>query len=223
MIPLRDLNSPSKFPLITYSLIIVFILEFIVMSLLDPTQLADFFYLFALTPAEISTGTRLHTLYTSIFLHRGWGHLIGNLIFLRFFGHTLEHHLGWNRFLLLFIICGVIGSFGQVVSDPYTQIPVIGASGAIAGLMGAYLILFPRNKIDTLVPFGYFFRRTTLPAFAVLGIWLIAQLINTIGLLPATTINEAYFAHLSGFFTGALLILLYQAWQNPKTPRLVRL
>ena len=151
MFPIRDHNPSERTPYVTYALLAANILIFISYWPLQtnyPEHLGAFWDAWAMRPVEITRGIDLHTLVTSMFLHGGWMHLAGNMLFLYIFGDNLEDQLGHVPFLLFYLACGVLADLGQIIADPDSPIPNVGASGAIAGVMGGYLLLFPKAKVD---------------------------------------------------------------------------
>ncbi|HYV62361.1 MAG TPA: rhomboid family intramembrane serine protease, partial [Bryobacteraceae bacterium] len=163
---------------------------------------------------------RLISLLTSMFLHGGWMHLLGNMLFLWVFGRNLEDLIGGSRFLIFYLVCGLVAGVVQVIANPYARVPTIGASGAIAGVMGAYLIKFPRSQIDTLVLLIVFFTRVTIPAPFYLLFWFGMQFLNgleSIGQRSYTGGGVAVFAHIGGFIAGMVFIKLFpsrQRWRH---------
>jgi len=147
-----------------------------------------------------------------MFLHGGLGHIAGNMLFLNIFGDNLEDKLGHFRFFFFYLICGLGASFLQLSTDLTSTIPSLGASGAIAGVMGGYLVLFPKQQIDVLFSFGLSLRKMTVPAFTMLAYWFIAQLFSGVGTLGMESMGGvAYFAHIGGFTSGWILISLFRA------------
>jgi membrane associated rhomboid family serine protease len=211
MFPIRDHNPSGRFPVITYLLIAINTFVTVYMLGLSPSALDTFVTQYALIPAVITSGQNLVSLFTAMFLHAGLGHLISNMLFLHIFGDNLEDTLGHLKFLIFYFICGLGAAVLQILFSPGSQIPMLGASGAIAGVMGGYLVLFPRNKIDVLLVFGLFIRRTTVPAYFMLFYWFAFQLLFGATSLAAMTGEMggiAYFAHVGGFATGWLLVKL---------------
>ncbi|MGR3571498.1 rhomboid family intramembrane serine protease [Brevirhabdus sp.] len=208
MFPIRDHNPSLKTPWITYGLIglnvLVFLLYWPLFS--DEARLSQFFYDWAMIPRRISEGTQLHTLVTAAFLHGGIMHIAGNMLFLWIFGDNLEEEMGHGGFLAFYLASGVLANAAQVLAEPGSPVPTVGASGAIAGVMGGYLLLFPRAKVDILVIFVIFFRIFTLPAWVMLGIWFAIQLYSGVGSAPGTG-GVAYWAHAGGFAVGLILSL----------------
>ncbi len=212
MLPIRDENPTESFTILTYLLIgintAVFFHE-IKLALIDPREYLKFIYTYGMIPAEIVSGERLYTLFTCMFVHQGFIHLFGNMLYLYIFGNNVEDVLGRVRFIIFYILCGLAASAFQIFVNPYSTIPNIGASGAISGVLGAYLVLFPRARIHTLVFLGWFITATTIPAIYFLGFWFILQIFSGIGSLSYLYQNVggvAYFAHAGGFLAGMILI-----------------
>jgi membrane associated rhomboid family serine protease len=153
-------------------------------------------------------------LFTSMFLHGGWGHLLGNMWFLWIFGNNVEDSMGHLRFLLFYTLCGLAAAGAHVFSDPSSTLPMVGASGAISAIMGAYLLLYPRAKVKTVIFIIIFFTVLELPAFLYLGYWFLLQLFGVLG--PSVGGGVAFWAHIGGFVAGVALILVF------RDPRLVR-
>jgi membrane associated rhomboid family serine protease len=152
-----------------------------------------------------------------MFLHGGWLHVLGNMLFLWVFGRNLEDLMGGGRFFAFYIVCGLVAAVAHVIFNPYSRAPTIGASGAIAGVMGGYLIKFPRSQIDTLIPLFIFFTRMAVPAPLYLVFWFILQFAEGVGSLGETAYNSggvAWFAHVGGFVAGMLLIRLFPSRQR---------
>ncbi len=209
MIPLRDHNQTNTPPTITHLLILVNSLIFILSMSLPEFRLETFIYNYAIIPNQVIQGRQLYTLFTSMFLHGSLGHLIGNMLFLNIFGDNLEDKLGHLKYLLFYLVCGLGASALQILLTPNVTIPNLGASGAIAGLMGGYLTLFPNNKVDVLFAFGFLIKTATVPAYTMVFYWIIAQFLGSIGQLAvAGAGGVAYLAHIGGFFTGLGIISL---------------
>ncbi|WP_050930576.1 rhomboid family intramembrane serine protease [Aestuariivita boseongensis] len=206
MFPIRDHNPSGRVPYITYALmalnIVIFIAAYPLYS--DQVALFEFYNAWAIVPYEISAGRELHTIFTSMFLHAGFMHLAGNMLFLFIFGDNMEDEMGHMRYLLFYLASGVAAGLMQVVAAPYSGIPTIGASGAIAGVMGGYLLLFPRAKVDVLIILVIFFRILPIPAWIMLGLWLGMQFLG--GFTSAGDQGGvAYWAHAGGFLAGMIL------------------
>ncbi len=169
-------------------------------------------YEYALVPRVFLAGEQWIALFSSMFLHGGLGHLLSNMLFLYIFGDNLEDKLGHFVYLAFYLICGLAATGLQILVNPNSLIPQLGASGAIAGVMGGYLVLFPRNKIEVIIPLGWIFRRATVPAYFMLFYWVAFQFLFGVGSLAS--MNQAmggvaYFAHVGGFAAGWLLIKLF--------------
>lgn len=207
MIPLRDHNPSGRTPWVTYSLIFLNSLVFLYMIFLPENAFEEFVFSYALIPALVSRGQRLLTLISSIFLHGSLGHIIGNMLFLNIFGDNLEDKLGPLKYLIFYLLCGLGASGLQIAVSPFSPIPMLGASGAIAGVMGGYLVLYPRQPIDVLFTFGWVIRRVQMPAYTMLFYWFLIQLLSGVGSLGIAGMGGvAYFAHIGGFVVGFLLI-----------------
>ena len=208
MFPFRDHNPSSRTPYVTWGLIainiIVFLLYLPIMN--DQTALAAFFDDWAMRPIEISNGQEYYTALTSMFLHGGFMHLAGNMLFLFIYGDNVEDAMGPIPFLGFYILSGFGADAAHLFSDPYSEVPVVGASGAIAGVMGAYLLLYPRAKVDVALILVIIFRVITLPAFVVLGVWMVFQFFGGFQSVAGEG-GVAYWAHIGGFVVGVLLAL----------------
>lgn len=208
MFPIRDHNPSGRTPYVVYALMTINILVFLsYVPILDETyRLNAFFKDWALIPRELTQGSGQMGLLTSMFLHGGWLHLAGNMLFLWIFGDNLEDTLGHVGFLIFYLLCGLAAGGAQVLADPWSNIPMVGASGAIAGIMGGYLLLFPKARVDVIVIFIIFFKIFPLPAWIMLGVWFGFQLV--MGVAVDTDLGGvAYWAHAGGFIAGMILIL----------------
>ena len=212
LLPLHDSRRPSTVPLVTGGLIALNVFIFLYQFSLDPFSTNDFVYAFGFVPA------RFHWLsvLTSLFIHAGWLHLIGNMVFLWVFGPNIEDLLGHGRFLFFYLLCGVAAALAQYAVSPDSRIPQIGASGAIFGVLGAYLVKFPHARITTVGWFIILFS-FELPAWLLL-VWFIGlQFFSGVGSIAEVAAQRggvAYFAHIGGFFAGMLLILVLQTRQR---------
>lgn len=211
MFPIRDHNPSAKTPYVTLALIAANVLIFLgYWGLLgDPFATAAFYDRWAMRPVEIASGVDLHTIFTSMFLHGSVMHLAGNMLFLWVFGDNMEEELGHGGFLLFYLFCGMVAALAHFAAAPYSRIPTVGASGAIAGVMGGYFLLFPKAKVDVLFIFIVIFKIIPIPAWIVLGAWLALQLFNSAGADPDSG-GVAYWAHTGGFVIGLLATL--PAW-----------
>ncbi len=206
MFPIRDHNPSEKTPFVTYALIAINVLVFIGYWPLfgDERALYRFWFDWALIPENVSDGRNLHGLVTSMFLHGGLMHLAGNMLFLWIFGDNLEEDMGHLGFALFYLLSGIGAGLIHVLAAPYSVVPTVGASGAIAGVTGAYLLLYPRARVDVLVIFIVFFKIFPMPAWLMLGIWFALQLFNGVGADPDMG-GVAYWAHAGGFVVGLVL------------------
>ena len=205
MFPIRDHNPSGRTPFVTIALVAVNILVFLGYFLSKTDfQLDVFFRSWGLVPARVMAGEGLETLVTSMFLHGGWAHLAGNMLFLWIFGDNLEEEMGHAGFLVFYLAAGLAAGAAQIASEPGSPVPMVGASGAIAGVMGGYLLLFPRAKVDVLFIFLIFFRIVAIPAWIVLGGWFVLQLFSG---ASSQGDSVAYWAHAGGFLGGLLLTL----------------
>lgn len=213
MIPLRDNIRPNIIPFVTVALIAVNIGVFINELQLSPDELLHWVGQLGMVPARISHMFRsglpdagvIASLFSSLFLHGGWLHLIGNVWFLWLFGHSVEYCLGHFRFLLFYFSCGIIANLTQFAFDPVSTVPVIGASGAVSGILGAYAICFPRAKIQTLVPLFFIFTIIEIPAMLFLGVWFFYQLQGGAVASGMAGAGIAWWAHVGGFLAGVLM------------------
>ncbi|WP_147106590.1 rhomboid family intramembrane serine protease [Tateyamaria sp. syn59] len=208
MFPIRDHNPSGRTPYITYALMAVNILVFLsyVGLFSDERALSRFFFDYAAIPARVVTGEGALTLVSSMFLHGGWLHLGGNMLFLYIFGDNVEDEMGHGRFLGFYIASGVAAGMIHILSAPDSIVPVVGASGAIAGVMGAYLLLFPKARIDILLILIIIFRVFPIPAWIMLALWFGMQFIGGVGSDPNAG-GVAYWAHAGGFIVGILLTI----------------
>lgn len=215
MIPIRDINPHKSFAWLTYALIGVNVAVFVHQWGLSHEELEAFVWRFGVVPKALSGGGEgsLITPLTSMFLHGGLLHLLGNMWFLHVFGDNVEYALGQGRFLIFYLLCGLAAAFGQVAIDPQSTVPMIGASGAIAGVLGGYLVLFPGARVLTLVPIFIFLHFIELPAFFFLFVWFGYQLLmgyTSLGDIGASQGGVAFFAHVGGFVAGVVLVRLFR-------------
>ena len=208
MFPIRDHNPSERTPFVTYALIVANVAIFLsyVGLFADERALAAFYIDWAMVPASVTEEGSYFSLITSMFLHGGWMHLIGNMLFLYIFGDNIEDLLGHLGFLLFYLACGIGAALAHVLSAPLSAVPTVGASGAIAGVMGGYLLMFPRAKVDILFIFIIFFRIFTIPAWIMLGVWFALQLFNGVA-VDSGIGGVAYWAHAGGFVIGVALML----------------
>lgn len=206
LFPIRDHNPSRKRPYVTWALIAINIAVFLsYIPLLDnDVALSSFFDTWAMVPAEITSGTEYHTALTSMFLHGGYMHLIGNMVFLWIFGDNIEDAMGHVMFLVFYLVSGFGADAFHILSNTQSMVPTVGASGAIAGVLGAYLLLYPKAKVDIFFTIVFIFKIITLPAFIVLGAWMGLQIFGGIA-ESAVGGGVAYWAHIGGFIVGLLL------------------
>ncbi len=219
MIPLYDELPTKRFPIMTVLLIALNVIVFIYELLLG-SNLSIFVARFGLIPYEIThfvdiPPPSLHpiflTVFTSMFIHGGLFHLLGNMLYFWIFGNNVEDVMGPFKFLAFYLLCGISAAFSQVLLSPGSTVPMIGASGAISGVLAAYFVLFPYAKVYTLFWFFIFIRIIPIPAFFVLGFWFLAQLISGISSLGTGSMGGvAWFAHIGGFIAGLLLINIFK-------------
>ncbi|MCC5972032.1 MAG: rhomboid family intramembrane serine protease [Pararhodobacter sp.] len=207
MLPIRDHHPSATLPLITYALIVLNAGLFLAYwPLGNEEAVAQVFRSWGLVPAQLSEGAGWTGLFTGPFLHGGWFHLGLNMLFLWIFGDNLEAELGRARFLGFYLVCGVMGGFVHWAVAPGSAVPVVGASGAVAGVMGGYLLLFPRARVDVVLWYVVGLRVIALPAWLLLGLWLVLQLWGGLS-QPVGGSGVAFWAHLGGFATGVALCL----------------
>ncbi|WP_108483192.1 rhomboid family intramembrane serine protease [Oceaniglobus ichthyenteri] len=202
MFPIRDHNPSERTPFVTYALIVLNIAVFAGMLTLEPSQRAldEFYFNWALIPAKSDPLTYI----SSQFLHGGFMHLAGNMLFLWIYGDNLENEMGHWPFLAFYLAGGIAAGLAQTMADPISGIPMIGASGAIAAVMGGYLLMFPKARIDVLIIFVVFFRIIPVPAWIVLGLWFGIQMFSGVN-TPLDGGGVAYWAHAGGFVAGIVL------------------
>ncbi len=214
MIPLRDLNPTRRAPVMTIALIVVNFLVFLNESNLDPRRYQQFVLQYGLVPARLLNDLTLAqavTLVTSMFVHSGWLHILSNMLYLWIFGNNIEDRLGMVRFTIFYLISGLAAAATQIAINPASRLPMIGASGAIAGVLGAYVVLYPRARVQTLVFIFIFIDLIEMPAVILLGWWFLLQLLNaalTLGVYQQGGV--AFFAHIGGFVAGVVLIRLFE-------------
>ncbi len=221
MIPLRDDNPRRSVPFVTYFLIAVNIVGFLwELSLGQDIERALFAIGFV--PARFWVAGHwmfdVITITASMFLHGSLMHIGSNMLYLFIFGDNIEDRLGHGKYLIFYLLCGLAATFAHAVFSPSSRIPAIGASGAIAGVLGAYLVLFPHARVMTLIPIFFFITVRELPAIIILGLWFVLQLFSGVGSLGVTDAQDmggiAYFAHIGGFVAGMILIALFGGFRR---------
>jgi membrane associated rhomboid family serine protease len=212
MIPIRDQIPTRRVPFVNYLLILTNIIVFVFQWLAGSNQEA-IVYQFALIPASFSNGIGLGDLadvFTSMFMHAGLAHLGGNMLYLWIFGDNVEDSMGHGRFFLFYLAGGLVASLAHIFTNPGSQIPTVGASGAIAAVLGAYLVLYPNSKVLTIIPLGFFLRMTMLPAAIVLGLWFVLQLFSGVISMGGPDVGGvAFWAHIGGFVAGVILAKIF--------------
>ena len=208
MFPFRDHNPSTRTPYVTIALIVLNVAVFLwtLAAFQTDRALWEFYGRFAIIPAFVSEGQNLTALVTSMFLHGGWMHLIGNMLFLWIFGDNMEDEMGHLPYLGFYLASGIAAGLAHYLSEPLSMVPTVGASGAIAGVMGGYLLLFPKARVDVLIIFVVFFKIFPVPAWVMLGVWFALQLFNSVA-VDTSAGGVAYWAHAGGFVVGVVLTL----------------
>jgi membrane associated rhomboid family serine protease len=207
MFPIKVTQPSYSRPVVTVALIVMNILVFLHEVSLDPYSLNEFVRVYSLRPAHF----HIENVITSMFLHANWLHVVGNMLFLWVFGDNVEDILGHGKYLLFYLLCGSVAAFTQVLAYPFSRVPMVGASGAIAGVMGAYLVKFPRSRVQMLF-FALFIFRFDLPAWVMLAYWFALQVFGGFGRITESSQGgTAFFAHVGGFVAGIALVFLMGA------------
>jgi rhomboid family protein len=230
MFPYRDENETQRMPIVTGVIIALNMLAWIlVQGAGSSLALAKSVCELGLIPGELTLslppgtafpmgegiacatdpGRQLSNVITSMFLHGSWMHILGNMWFLWIFGNNIEDSMGHGRFIAFYLICGLAAAMGQVLASPNSPIPMVGASGAISGVMGAYLLLFPRVKVYAIIPLGFIFTSVGMPAWVMLGYWFVIQIISGVVSIGGEGGGVAFWAHAGGFIAGLVLIKLF--------------
>jgi membrane associated rhomboid family serine protease len=218
VIPLRDIIPSRTTPYITITIIALNALAWMFELSLPHDALNEFLTVYGVVPASFAPAT----LITSMFLHGGWSHVLGNMWYLWIFGDNVEDRVGHGRFIVFYLLCGIAAALGQVLVDPGSTLPTIGASGAIAGVMGAYFVLYPHSRVLTLIPW-IFLQIVELPAIVLLGFWFVMQLFSA-GTIAMTTTSHgggvAFAAHVVGFVVGMAGVFVFRKrqldpWERP--------
>lgn len=220
MIPFKDDNPTKTLPFVTM-LIIAFNISFFVLELLSSRDNQYLIYSYGAVPKDILSFhsdqpiPAVLTVFTSMFMHGGLLHIGGNMLYFWIFGNNIEDRLGHLRFIFFYLFCGVFAAYAHALSSPHSEVPMIGASGAISGILGAYLLLFPTARVHTIVFFGFFIQVIRIPALIVIGFWAIIQFVS--GLITQGILHQggtAWFAHVGGFLAGLLTIKLWLPRRN---------
>jgi rhomboid family protein len=229
LFPLKDDNPSRTTPVFTIALIIANVLVFIYQVSLEvggaegARAAESFVREFGLVPCRLTGSCHsspdlpspVLTIFTSMFMHGGWFHVGGNMLYLGIFGNNVEDTLGHLRYLLFYLASGVAAALAQVAISPTSDVPMVGASGAVSGVLGAYLLLFPHAHVTTLIILGFFFRVVKVPALIVLGFWIVLQVLNGLGSFGARG-GVAFFAHIGGFLAGIALLFVLRRRTGPR-------
>lgn len=210
MIPLRDVIPSRTTPYVTVSLVVINAAVFLYQLSLGEA-VDEFVFTHGLVPAFFSWPSVL----SSMFLHGGFLHVAGNMLYLWIFGDNVEDRMGHGRFLVFYLLCGIAAALGQTVTAPDSQVPMVGASGAVAGVMGAYFVLYPHSRIVTLLPVLFFWQIIEVPAIFFLGIWFVMQFLSGVGSIVSAASGEpgggiAFWAHVAGFAAGFVGVFLFR-------------
>ncbi len=232
MFPIGDQNDHAGWAFISIGLIVLNVLAFLNEINRPAEAVQAFIFAWGVVPREFAAGGDLpplipypywSTLLTSMFLHGGWGHLGGNMLFLWIFGDNIEHRIGHLRFILFYLACGLAASLAHILFNSGSLVPAVGASGAISGVLGGYLLMFPRNRVYVLTWFGV----VAVPAIFMLGLWIVTQFVNGVGTIATTEETGgggvAYMAHIGGFVAGLVLAPLFARGRKPPAAAPARL
>jgi membrane associated rhomboid family serine protease len=210
MIPIRDVIPSRTTPVVTIALLLLNVGVFLAAPSSSSPAFETFVRTWGVTPASFEWST----LFTSMFMHGGWMHLGSNMLFLWIFGDNVEDRMGHGRYLAFYVLCGAVAVGAQVLAEPGSSVPMVGASGAIAGVLGAYIVMFPHSRVLTLVPLFIFVTFIEVPAGILLGLWFAMQLLSGVGSMlvvqPEDMGGVAFWAHAGGFVAGVLLVFLFQ-------------
>lgn len=222
MFPLKDTQRSYTRPVVTMAIIAINLLVFLFEFSLSDYERNAFIEIFGLVPDRL----HLSAVVTSMFLHGSWMHVLGNMWFLWIFGDNVEDTLGHGRYLIFYLLCGIAAAVTHIIFNPNSTLPTVGASGAVAGIMGAYIVRFPHSRILTLVFIFFFITTFEVPASIMLAYWFLIQVFSGLGSIARTNLSAegggvAWFAHVGGFIAGAVLIKLMapkqQRWRHPDT------
>ena len=230
MFPYRDENQTQRAAIVTWAIIALNIVTWIFVQGAGATKpLVQSICELGLIPGELTgtlppgtrvtlgeglvcatdTGRQISHLFTSMFMHGSWLHMLGNMWFMWIFGNNVEDSMGRLRFIVFYLVCGLAAAFGQVVTSPSSAIPMVGASGSISGVMGGYLLLYPKVRVFAIVPIGFFITSIALPAWAMLGYWFLIQFASGIFSFGGDVGGVAFWAHIGGFVAGVVLVKLF--------------
>lgn len=220
MIPYKDDNPTTSVPFVTI-IIVALNIAFFLLELLSPRDTQYLVFAYGAIPKDILSFhsdqpiPAVFTLFTSMFMHGGLLHIGGNMLYFWIFGNNIEDRLGHLRFIFFYLFCGIFAAYAHALSSPHSEVPMIGASGAISGILGAYVLLFPTARVHTIVFFGFFIQVIRIPALIVIGFWAIIQFVS--GLITQGILHQggtAWFAHVGGFIAGLLTIKLWLPRRN---------
>ena len=227
MIPLKDDNPTSSRPVVTYFLIGICVVIFLMQLGSQSYKTGQLFYSYGLIPSVLMGYDQLPmdlyavpaylTIFTSMFMHGGFMHLIGNMLYMWIFADNIEDSLGPKKFIIFYLLSGIGAATAQILMDTHSQVPMVGASGAIGGVLGAYLINHPNARVLVLIPFGFFSQLIKIKALYVLGFWFVLQFINSAMMSSQGGGGVAYAAHIGGFVSGVVLILFFNKKIKRKT------
>jgi membrane associated rhomboid family serine protease len=212
MIPLSDTSRrPARYPAMTTAIILINVLVFV----LELIGGESFVRQWSVIPADIVSGRNWLTVFSAMFMHGGWMHIIGNMVFLHAFGPEIEDAMGRLRYLTFYLLSGIAATLAQILISPFSHVPNLGASGAIAGVMGAFLITYPKDRIRVLLVIFVFIRTTMIPASLLIGVWFIIQLFSQFGAVAdVQSGGVAYAAHVGGFLFGVISARLFERFSS---------
>jgi membrane associated rhomboid family serine protease len=216
MFPVSDVIPSRTRPYVTIGIIVLNALAFLFEIQLSGPELQEFVQVYGFVPADFAWAS----IVTSMFLHSGWLHFFGNMLYLWIFGDNVEDRLGHGLFIVFYLLCGIAAALGQALTQPYSSVPMVGASGAIAGVMGAYFVLYPQSRVLTAVFILFFIDLIEIPAIFFLGIWFLMQFFSGVGSLGADAAEGgvAFWAHVVGFITGAAVGVVLRLIESARRP-----
>jgi membrane associated rhomboid family serine protease len=210
MIPIRDVIPSRTTPVVTVTLLVVNVVVFLLSPPVHSQAFESFVRTWGVTPVSFEWSA----VFTSMFVHGSWMHMLSNMLFLWIFGDNVEDRMGHGRYLCFYLLCGAVAALAQVLADPASAVPMVGASGAIAGVLGAYIVMFPHSRVLTLVPLFIVVTFIEIPAGILLGMWFALQVLSGVGSMmmvqPEDMGGVAFWAHAAGFVSGVLLVFLYR-------------
>jgi membrane associated rhomboid family serine protease len=218
MIPIRDLNPTRSTPWATWTVLVVCGLVYLWQAVLPDGASRDFVFTWGMVPRRLTVVQDPQawlTVLTSMFMHGGFWHVLGNLWFLHVFGDNVEDNMGTARFTVFYLLCGAFAALTQLLTNPTSPVPMVGASGAIAGVLAAYLVLFPRAQVVTLIPIFIFLHWMEIPAFVFIALWFVYQFFAGVTALGQSGGGVAYWAHIGGFVAGLALVWVFRRRRPP--------